>query len=112
MGGNMVIDYLYRDGSNYKRFGRRVLANPAGVAPDRLWAAFRQAFRASQLFPDVVHFDPAALGWEMLFFPDHDTDADDIGLHELLGIEGTLESVDAAGSVYELLLRLQRLSKA
>lgn len=109
MGSNMMINYLYRDASNYKQFGLRVLTNPTGIAPDLLWAAFRQGFRCFQLFPDIVHFDPAALGWGALFFPDHDTEADDISLHELVSIESTSEQADRDEYVDDLLRRLAAL---
>lgn len=103
---SIVIDYLYRDAGNNKRHGQRVLANPTGIPPEAIWAAFQQAFRACQLFPDIVHFCPAALGWAALFFPDHDPDGDDIALHELVSIEGRSEQVQGGDGVGALLRQL------
>lgn len=57
-----------------------------------------------------VHFDPAALGWETLFFPGHDPAGDDISLHELAGIRDESYGT-AVGGVEDLLHRLKRLDQ-
>lgn len=111
MSSYITIEYLYRDADNYKRYGTKVFGNPSSIDPELVWQAFVLAFRRSQLFPDVVSFDPALLGWEALFFDGHDTEASDISLHELLHIESTQELLDAGESVDDLLRRLARLGE-
>lgn len=105
----LSIHYLYRDADNYKQHGKRVFSNPSAVLPDQLWVAVAQAFQSIQSFPDVVSFDPAKLGWDELFFPDHDLSAGDVSFHELASIEVSSDEPDTVETVDDLLGRLSRL---
>lgn len=111
MPSNIKISYLYRDGSNYKRFGAVVLANPSSAKPAEIYANFVSAFQTLQLHPDVIHFQPALLGWDDLFFSDHDPVAsDDLDLHELEAITLTDEIQSATQTVADLAGWLAKLA--
>lgn len=105
----LSIYYLYRDADNYKRHGKRVFSNPSCVSADQLWLALTQAFMPLQSFPDVVNFDPAKLGWDELFFPDHDLSAADVSFHELASIEASSDEPDTVETIDDLLERLSIL---
>lgn len=108
---NIKISYLYRDGSNYKRFGAVVLANPLNATLDDIYASFGIAFRTLQLHPDVIHFQPALLGWDDLFFPDHNPEGpDDLDLHEFEDIASTDETPNMTQTVDDLATRLAELA--
>lgn len=109
---NIKINYLYRDGSNYKQFSAVVLANPLSAMLDDIHANFAIAFRTLQLHPDVIHFQPALLGWDDLFFPAHDPEGpDDLDLHELEAITSTDEIPNVTQTVDDLANRLVELSQ-
>ena len=108
MPNNLVVHYLYRDASNYKRHGSVIVANDAGIEPDALRDAIKAAFSHLDIFPDVVAFDPSALGWPSLFFEDHDPAGDDVGYHELGIIEKTHEKPTVSRSASELLFLLYK----
>lgn len=80
---------MYRDAANYKQHGSVVVANPAGHSPEAVREGLRRRFAADQLEPDIVHFQPEALGWPTLYFEDHDETGDDLNLHELDAITPT-----------------------
>ncbi len=111
MGGYITIEYLYRDADNYKRYNTKAFGNPSDIDPESIRHAFALAFRRLQLFPDVLSFDPALLGWEQLFFEDHDMEARDISWHEVCHIGSTQESINTGRDVDNLLWCLARLSE-
>lgn len=106
---NLIVYYLYRDASNYKQHGSVVVANDAGIEPDALYAAIKAAFSHLDIFPDVVAFDPSALGWPSLFFEDYDLAGDDVLLHELEAIHEAYEAPTIKVSSYELICALNIL---
>lgn len=106
MPNNLVVHYLYRDASNYKRHGSVIVANDAGIEPDALRDAIKAAFSYLDIFPDVVAFDPSALGLPSLFFEDHDLAGDDVIYHELGAIEKTQEKPTVSRSTSELLFQI------
>jgi hypothetical protein len=109
---NIKISYLYRDASNYKQFATVVLANPSHAMPDEIYATFGIAFRALQLHPDVIHFKPALLEWDDLFFPNHDPEgSDDFDLHELEVITATNDIPSTPQAVANLADTLARLAR-
>lgn len=110
MSNNLVVHYLYRDASNYKQHGSVILANDAGIEPDAVYASIKAAFSHLDIFPDVVAFDPSALGWPSLFFEDYDLAGDDVAYHELSEIVKTHEAPTVAVSAGELLVRLNAMS--
>lgn len=89
---NLRIEYLYRDGSNYKQYSNVVITNPSGLSPEAVTAALRKRFQDDQCWPDILHFKPETLGWPVLYFDDHDPAGDDLNLHELDRIIPTDES--------------------
>lgn len=103
---NLVVHYLYRDASNYKKHGSVIVANDAGIESDVLHDAIKAAFSHLDIFPDVVAFDPSALGWPNLFFEDYDLAGDDVVYHELGAIEKTQEKPTVSRSTSELLFRM------
>lgn len=108
---NIKISYLYRDASNYKQLARVVLANPSNAMPDEIYASFGIAFRVLQLHPDVIHFKPELLGWDDLFFPNHDPEgSDDFDLHELEAITATNDIPNTQQTVVNLAYTLAVLA--
>ena len=47
---NIEFGYLYRDGGNYKKFGRVIFPNPEGLTGESVNQALRQAFIGGELF--------------------------------------------------------------
>jgi hypothetical protein len=47
---NIEFSYMYRDGGNYKKFGRVVFSNPDQVASQSVTEELRQAFDGGELF--------------------------------------------------------------
>ena len=84
---NLEVRYLYRDGSNNKKYQSVVIANPDGITPEQLEDAIRSRFSDLQVWPDILHFRPEALGWPTAYFPGHDMDRDDLDVHEFDGVE-------------------------
>lgn len=91
MAKNLVVHYLYRDASNYKKHGCVILVNDAGIQPDDLYMEIKLAFSSMNIFSDIVAFDPSAFGWPTLFFNDGSIGNDDVFFHELDYIEGLFE---------------------
>lgn len=111
MENNLCVYYLYRDAGNNKRHGQVVLANPTGVSPETLRAALVAAFPNGQSFPDVVAFNPVALGWSSLFFVDHNLAGEDVSYHEVELIEAVNGELYDSRSVEDVFVRLERLEK-
>jgi hypothetical protein len=110
MTASLSIFYLYRDAANNKRHGNRIIGNPSGISPDRLWNAFANAFLSNQLFPDIVSFDPSRLGWDELFFPGHDLAVCDVSLHELDRVVASEDEPNVDESADDLIRKLAALA--
>ena len=80
---NLEVRYLYRDGGNNKKCQSVVIANPGGITPEQLEQAIRSRFSDLQVWPDILHFQPEALGWPTAYFPGHDLNDDDLTVHEI-----------------------------
>lgn len=80
------------------------------MSSEQLRKAFVRAFLPIQLFPDVVSFDPSDLGWDGLFFPDHEFGVCDISLHELDVIVASSEKPDTNETADGLLEKLAALA--
>ena len=80
---NLEVRYLYRDGGNNKKCESVVLANPDGITPEQLEEAIRSRFSDLQVWPDILHFQPEALGWPTAYFPGHDLNGYDLTVHEM-----------------------------
>jgi hypothetical protein len=50
---NVRFSYLYRDGSNYKKWGEIVFSNPKGISDESVSKKLRKAFLSDGLF--VAH---------------------------------------------------------
>ncbi len=109
--GYITIEYQYRDADNYKRDATKSFENPDGLSPELVRRVFEMEFRKIQLFPDVLSFDPIQLGWEPLFFNDHDVAGSDINLHEIVNIEAVNESIGAGENVNDLIRRVTSLRR-
>jgi hypothetical protein len=109
--GYITIEYQYRDSDNYKRDATKSFKNPDGLSPELVRQAFEAAFRKIQVFPDVLSFDPAQLGWESLFFNGHDVAGSDISLHEIVNIEAVDESIGSRDHVNDLMRRITSLTE-
>lgn len=108
----IVIDYLYRDAGNNKRHASKALLNPTHITVNSISTAFNSAYSRQQLFPDVLSFDPAAIGWDTLFFDDHAIAGSDISLHEIDCISVSTIPATCTDTVDELMQRLAALSAA
>jgi hypothetical protein len=67
---NVEFPYLYRDASNWKKFGRAVFANPEAVplekAQARLIAASEHPYADIHWFiPERVGLEPLREGWDI-----------------------------------------------
>lgn len=87
---NIEFSYLYRDGGNYKKFGRVVFANPDQIACGVIEKALAEAFLEDGLFiADQVRVP------EVFLFADGELAFDDHCYHEFDGVRATeKESTD------------------
>jgi hypothetical protein len=69
----VAFEYLYRDGDNYKNYGRVVFANPEGVPPEEVERRLRAAFSEEDFFIAGQVRIPEVFLWD----PDADYDPDD-----------------------------------
>ena len=70
-----------------------MLANPDGITPEQLEEAIRSRFSDLQVWPDILHFQPEALGWPTAYFSDYDTDQEDLTVREIDEIKRSQKSV-------------------
>ena len=89
---NLEVRYLYCDGGNNKKCESVVIANPDGITPEQLEQAIRSRFSELQVWPDILHFQPEALGWPTVYFSGHDLNGEDLNVHEIDGISLTSKS--------------------
>jgi hypothetical protein len=70
---NVQFNYLYRDGGNYKKFGRVVFANPEGLNLEALEIELRQALWENDLFIAIQIRVPEVFVYsgDKLSFDDH-----------------------------------------
>jgi hypothetical protein len=85
---HITFEYLYRDTSNYKRYGRVVFRNPNRTSAADLDRAIRQILEPRSPFPDVLQFRAERVDLPTLFFAENDSRTmDDIDFHEFHSIE-------------------------
>ena len=92
MTSNLEVRYLYRDGGNNKKCQSIVLANHDGITPEQLEQAIRSRFSDLQVWPDILHFQPEALGWPTAYFSGHDLNGEDLTVHEIDQIKRSQKS--------------------
>jgi hypothetical protein len=87
---NVEFSYLYRDGGNYKNFGRIVFSNPDKIACDAIGKAFTEAALEDGLFiADQVRVP------EVFLFANGELSFDDHCYHEFDAVRTTeMESTD------------------
>ncbi len=84
--GNVEFSYLYRDGGNYKKFGRIIFSNPEQTACGVIEAALTEAFLEDGLFiADQVRLP------EVFLFVNGNLSFDDHCYHEFDAIRATDE---------------------
>ena len=89
---NLEVRYLYRDGGNNKKCQSAVIANPGGITPEQLEEAIRSRFSDVLVWPDILHFQPEALGWPTGYFSDYELDQEDLTVHEIDEIKRSQKS--------------------
>ena len=83
---NVEFSYLYRDGGNYKKFGRVVFSNPEQLSPEALEIELRQVFWEDDLFIASQIRVP-----EVFLYSDGKLSSDDHCYHEFGGLRATEE---------------------
>lgn len=78
---NILFNYLYRDYSNYKKYGNVVFSNPNNISLQEIEKTLRG------YFVDGQYFDAAYVGLPLLFF--EVSNIDDHELHEFESIQTT-----------------------
>jgi hypothetical protein len=86
---NLRFSYLYRDGSNYKKWADVVFSNPDGLTCEVLRKEFAEAFLTDGLFIAHQVRIPEAFLWRA-----NSIDPDDHCFHEFDGIEDTDDTPD------------------
>lgn len=88
---NILFDYVYRDAANNKRSGEAVFTNPRRHSPEEVLRRFAEVTAPWRLLPDMLHFQPEAVGLPTLYFEDagYELNLDDIDLHECRTIDDT-----------------------
>jgi hypothetical protein len=81
---NVEFIYLYRDGGNYKKFGRVVFPNPEQLSPEALEIELRRALWGGDLFIASQIRVP-----EVFLFAGGEFSFDDHCYHELGGLRAT-----------------------
>lgn len=102
---SIEFTYLYRDGGNYKKFGRVVFSNLKQMGPEALEIELRQAFWEDDLFIASQIRVP-----EVFLYADGKFSFDDHCYHEFGGLRATQESAnDEHGrSISEFLAEVTR----
>jgi hypothetical protein len=94
---NIKFNYLYRDNSNYKKYGSVVFTNPNNID----FHLIEEKIQKNLI--DGEFFVTEDLGIPSLFFEEHNED--DHGWHEFENLEMT-EETGYAGVIEELLSKL------
>jgi hypothetical protein len=84
--GNVEFTYLYRDGSNYKKWGRVVFSNPDRLTSDSIEKELRQAF-----LPDGLFIAGQVRVPDVFLYLDGPFSFDDHCYHELDKIQATTD---------------------
>lgn len=81
---NIKLVYLYRDGSNFKKHGQVVFANPANLTAEEVTSVLRHEWGEDAIF--LAHQVRLP---EVFLYGKGDADADDHCFHELDRVEST-----------------------
>lgn len=97
---NLKLNYLYRDGANYKQFGYVVFANPDFLTPRRASEQLRQKLISNEFF--------VPQGWKLPRLQYHPYDPEiDHDYHEFESFEWTEENVTDGRKVEEFLEEIE-----
>ena len=88
---NIKFNYLYRDGSNYKKWADVVFSNEDGLTANAVTQNLRIAFLADGLF--IAHQVRIP---EVFFWLDEQLDPDDHCFHEFAAAEATSDAPNDA----------------
>lgn len=83
---NMSFNYLYRDGSNFKKWSGVVFSNPDGMTPEIVTSKLRSAWGEDGLF--IAHQVRVP---DVFLYGDGDANADDHCFHEFENLTPTSE---------------------
>jgi hypothetical protein len=86
---NVEFVYLYRDGGNYKKWGKVIFSNPDGIDTETVERDLRQAFLEDGLFIASQIRVP-----EVFLYSDYGFSSDDHCYHEFGGVRPTASSAD------------------
>lgn len=105
---NICINYIYRDGSNYKRCGEAVVANPSGLKTEAVDACITDHLDDGEYFiahqvglPEVFHW----LNGE------YEVTDDDHPWHEFCGVEETDSPVTHDMTIDDLLKKFEAANR-
>lgn len=93
---NIKLNYLYRDNSNYKRFGNVVFSNPNNIPLE----SFKEKLLRNLI--DGEFFIAEKLGLPTLFFDE--PNEDDHQWHEFESIEATSDSPNSNVTIEEFFI--------
>lgn len=96
---NIKLNYLYRDNSNYKKFGSVVFVNSGTI----LLEEFKEKFTRNLI--DGEYFLAEELGLPTLFFDE--LNEDDHQWHEFENIEATIDCPNLEITIEEFLIKLE-----
>src|SRR5271170_5555667 len=83
---NIKFNYLYRDGSNYKKWAEVIFSNHDGLTEDTVARELQSAFLVDGLF--VAHQVRIP---EVFLWSEDQLDPDDHCFHEFAGVEPTTD---------------------
>jgi hypothetical protein len=86
---NIEFSYLYRDGGNYKKWGRVVFSNPDGINTESVERKMRQAFLEDGIFIASQIRIP-----EVFLYAGGKFSSDDHCYHEFNGVQPTTSRAD------------------
>ena len=108
---HVSFNYLYRDASNYKKWGSVVFDNPKRRTVEELTATVQRVLGPRSPYPDVLQFRPETVKLPALFLYEAGSPTvDDVDFHEFFSIEtSTAKPDDPSGrSIDEFLRMLER----
>ena len=84
---NVKFQYLYRDGSNYKKWGDVIFSNADGLSLERILKSLQQSFSDDGLF--IAHQVRIP---EVFLTGEYPVNEDDHCFHEFADVEVTLDA--------------------
>jgi hypothetical protein len=109
---NLRIEYMYRDGGNYKRRACVVFPNPLKRSAAEVTKSLEKIGGKWRLFEGTVHFRPETVGLSTCYFTDigYAPNSDDLELHEIEAVEECADASTDGRTIDEFLADLERAS--